>query len=342
MDKKKGFTLIELLAVLVILAIILVIAMPTLVRVINKTEKKGVERSLDGYARAVESAAESYLAKNPSKSKPTKLSMLDIENDGVSVECDDEFEWNENGSIRLYDCKVSDDEEGDYYTYSDGKMESSGNSVVYNKGTKINYNGMDFYVLKKSPKSQEYVTLFSYYPIRYNDVSSSLSSADVPRDSYYQSGDWIYASYSYGPNCVSGGNLSSDCRSMYELSNVKTIVDIWAKVKLKDEDLVKVNNYKTRLISVDDLISNYSYKSTSGGCDTCNSYYIIDTSSKNYVEIPSWLRNYSTWTMSQFEESNELVYYLEYSQIYSTRVYYENTIRPVINVKKSVLQEGVK
>ena len=52
--KKKGFTLIELLAVIVILAIIALIATPTILGVIEKAKKGAAESSALGYIDAVE------------------------------------------------------------------------------------------------------------------------------------------------------------------------------------------------------------------------------------------------------------------------------------------------
>ena len=52
--KKKGFTLIELLAVIVILAIIALIATPTILGVIEKARKGAAKSSALGYIDAVE------------------------------------------------------------------------------------------------------------------------------------------------------------------------------------------------------------------------------------------------------------------------------------------------
>ena len=51
---KKGFTLIELLAVIVILAIIALIAYPTITGIVEKTKMGGAEQSANGFIHAVE------------------------------------------------------------------------------------------------------------------------------------------------------------------------------------------------------------------------------------------------------------------------------------------------
>ena len=53
---KKGFTLIELLAVIVILAIISLIAVPILINIINDSKKESLQRSIDLYMDTVEQA----------------------------------------------------------------------------------------------------------------------------------------------------------------------------------------------------------------------------------------------------------------------------------------------
>ena len=52
--KRKGFTLIELLAVIIVLAIIALIVTPIVTKTIENAKKGSVERSSEGYIRAVE------------------------------------------------------------------------------------------------------------------------------------------------------------------------------------------------------------------------------------------------------------------------------------------------
>jgi prepilin-type N-terminal cleavage/methylation domain-containing protein len=54
MKRRKGFTLIELLAVIVILAIIALIATPTILGVIERAKKGSYEQSANGYVDAIE------------------------------------------------------------------------------------------------------------------------------------------------------------------------------------------------------------------------------------------------------------------------------------------------
>lgn len=59
-ENRQGFTLIELLAVLVVLAILALISVPIVLNIINQSRQKARLRSMEGYAKAVESAVYIY------------------------------------------------------------------------------------------------------------------------------------------------------------------------------------------------------------------------------------------------------------------------------------------
>ena len=107
--KNKGFTLIELLAVIVILAIITLIAVPIILNIIGDTKKQSDERSIDLYGDAIKNAVADYSLKNPSDDEVT---FEDIEEDyikyeGSKVECST-HEIYSDGNIWLKDCTVND------------------------------------------------------------------------------------------------------------------------------------------------------------------------------------------------------------------------------------------
>lgn len=56
MKREKGFTLLELLAVILVIAIIVLIAMPIILNVIEDARKQASLRSAEGYLDAVEKA----------------------------------------------------------------------------------------------------------------------------------------------------------------------------------------------------------------------------------------------------------------------------------------------
>ena len=72
--KKKGFTLVELLAIIVILGIIMSIATPIIIKIINDSKKETYKLSMSGYVRAVEE----QIAVNKAKGKITKNGNYNI------------------------------------------------------------------------------------------------------------------------------------------------------------------------------------------------------------------------------------------------------------------------
>ena len=72
--KKKGFTLVELLAIIVILGIIMSIATPIIIKIINDSKKETYKLSMSGYVKAVEE----QISVNKAKGKITKNGNYNI------------------------------------------------------------------------------------------------------------------------------------------------------------------------------------------------------------------------------------------------------------------------
>ena len=77
MKNNKGFTLVELLATLVVLGIIMAIAVPNVVSVVQKNRQKNLIE--DG--KKMISLAQYYVSKNNPPSGPLKLSVIDLSED---------------------------------------------------------------------------------------------------------------------------------------------------------------------------------------------------------------------------------------------------------------------
>ena len=74
MKSNKGFTLIELLAVIVILAIIALIATPTILGVIETARKGSAEQSALGYIDAVEKQVAIDMLEDDDSKRVVKIS----------------------------------------------------------------------------------------------------------------------------------------------------------------------------------------------------------------------------------------------------------------------------
>lgn len=110
-ENKKGFTLIELLAVLVVLAILALIAVPIVLNIINQSREKARLRSVEGFAKAVESAVYVYHMDNPNTASVTLTPVLDANNNQTG-------QWTINGNsnysvdysgTKVYNCILSMD-----------------------------------------------------------------------------------------------------------------------------------------------------------------------------------------------------------------------------------------
>ena len=77
MKNNKGFTLVELLATLVVLGIIMAIAVPNVVSVVQKNRQKNLIE--DG--KKMISLAQYYVAKNPSATGNLTLEKIDLSED---------------------------------------------------------------------------------------------------------------------------------------------------------------------------------------------------------------------------------------------------------------------
>lgn len=113
--KNKGFTLVELLAVIVILAIISLIAVPIVLNLINDSRQKSLERSIDLYASAVNTAITSYQVNNGGDYPQSFEDLKDTIDYKGEVSCTMSVLY-EDGTFYLANCYVNN-ELVENYTY---------------------------------------------------------------------------------------------------------------------------------------------------------------------------------------------------------------------------------
>ncbi len=114
---KKGFTLVELLAVIVILAIIALIATPIIMNVVDNARLEAAKRSVEGYAKALES---SYYIKLMA-GEDVDINSVTADYSGAQVtNCTATVEENDN-KVKLTGCKVSSYKKDKTFNYEDGK-----------------------------------------------------------------------------------------------------------------------------------------------------------------------------------------------------------------------------
>ena len=193
-----------------------------------------------------------------------------------------------------------------------------GTETDYNIGDEVEYKGIKFYVFEASNSSKNYVVLLKADPLTNKQIS--LYSGIIQNN-----GVPFYS------ECTEDNN--SNCTTDYEKSNVKQIVDAWAKENFTDEDLIEINKYKVRLLSVSDLINNLGYVSRN---IITNEYLLSYTEETPKLVYSS---GETFWTMSNYEDSNTKVeVYNKY--VNPNEVYNETKVRPVINLYKCSIEGG--
>jgi type IV pilus assembly protein PilA len=108
---KKGFTLVELLAVIVILAVILTIAVPNVMKIVEKTRKDAFESTaamMISSAKTQAAAYNDYLP-NSGECSVIKIDLLELENidkdpDGGDYDLDNSYVAiaNDDGTYKYY------------------------------------------------------------------------------------------------------------------------------------------------------------------------------------------------------------------------------------------------
>ena len=207
--------------------------------------------------------------------------------------------------------------------YVQNFKDSNGEQIIpfesYNIGDKITFAGSDWYVIEDSSSSQDYVVLLKEMTLTATEIGSDYSTA------YYWS-ETCHGTYTYG-NVTYSSTDSSGCseHNDYAGSKIKEVVDNYMIIYLDESKLKEVDNYKIRLITIDDLINNLDC--TSNSCSTS--------------PYSSWIYNKSVgryWTMTPNNVSR--AYYvhsnggLSYYGVSNPTI----KVRPVINLYKSAIE----
>ena len=201
---KNAFTLIELLAVIIIMAIISLIAIPIILDVINNSKTASQKESIDLYGKAVEHALSSYLLEHDEDEERKEIIHFNdikkyIKYKGNKVECGIHKIYNDN-KIFLSSCKVDnqliDYEYGNKKNFAcemkeeyDSENVTLGDKYICSVNDATKY---DFYVLSVDDK----VSLIMDKNICKDGTTNYTSSNNYCKYTWRQySGDFNY----YGP-----------------------------------------------------------------------------------------------------------------------------------------------
>ena len=242
---------------------------------------------------------------------------------------------------------------------------------VYLVGDKISYKGERYYVIEKSDDSKDYIVLLKMWPLSKTEIENNGMDENNMNRINVLSGDYCYRAGTAGDrngygiinwtsstNCYQGGAYNncdqygncnwndysdiSGCPTSYDGSDIKVIVDNWAKNALDADDLKRVDGYKVRLLSIKDALGGLRYSEEASGYSSTSIYF---QSSKT----PRWAKgtDYNTWMMDIDEDRKASVLMMDWGGISSRNMWHVNswdggTVRPVINLKKEVLQTNTQ
>ena len=332
MKNKKGFTLIELLAVIVILGILMLIAIPAVTRYIEDSKKetfiKEVNSLVDTVRYGITSGDPKYSMGNEI-TKTYTLKDIKLEKGKNTIK---------NGIVvvnikdNTYEVKVTDEENNYCIARTEISKLTKDNIVScdslkeieyhISKGEyenqKISYKGVNWYVLEDSSKADNFVALIK---------ETVLTSEEL--------GDYAYSD---GYNTV---QFSSDKYSDYSTSNVKKAIEAYAKAKgiinsLEPDE----NGYKIRLLTKEELEENLGWKSGLGTYANTTGNSVPKWVYSSYGEDENKVMGY--WTMSvKFASFENMAWRVNFSSHSGTAVlnHYLYGVRPVINLSKSAISK---
>lgn len=216
----------------------------------------------------------------------------------------------------------------------------------YRIGDEVVYNRMKFYVIKKSSSEENYVVLLKKKPLTVNEVNNyggvgtdnnyinkytQASSKKAANNSGY-GGAVFYTSEECG--YVNNRWNINDCKSDYNSSDVKHIVDSWGSKKFDANDLVTDSTgYTVRLLTVDELKNNLGY-SNNNSPTTNTPTWVYDFQFFFYY----WIMDARTILMMDGSLRNEPIYGYDFSGSGTSEF---GIIRPVVTIKKLSLNKVI-
>ena len=224
------------------------------------------------------------------------------------------------------------------------KVKVDDNSVTINNEVYYIVKDNDTYLtlLKGTPLTVDEIDKYGEVNTANNHVNKYASYDPGKAHFLFHNGEISYGGMSYydSPTCgyPKEGNYSVyiGCTTDYDKSNVKYVIDAWAKDKFNDDELATdFLGYQVRLITLEETI-NLGYTEDEG-----NGIYIKNN------ETPEWTYNIydsstSYWTMTASSCSSDSIWTINHlgKILPCGGVSNEDVlVRPVINIYKSVIQK---
>ena len=342
--KKKGFTLIELLAVIVILAIIALIATPTILGVIEKARKGASEQSALGYIDAVEKQVAINQVKNENliNDGTYNVPMTDITVKGEAptkgwLKIEKGMVTNYSFVIGKYVVtKGSEIVKGDEPTKSDEEVTKT--YSVYSNGTTIYYNPETNSKCNESDAVSTTGTktgCMKWYT--FNDEGENTSTVNMILD--------------HNTTATVAYNSTESNSEMKEVATALTAdISTWN------------NGLNARLITADEIAKitgNTNFNSLTSARDD---WFYLDSNSHTQVATSqdkskyAWLFDYTNgctsygcnvadsstlgyWTSTPTADSDSYVWYIRRDGFLTNYNAYSTSlgVRPVITISKDII-----
>ena len=177
----------------------------------------------------------------------------------------------------------------------------------YKIGDKVTYNDIEFYVIKDSDNKEDSVTMLKAEPLSYEEIQKYTEGIDVQITN--QNGD---------------GGMQYHLSSVeYSQSYIKLVVDAWKAEKVPEA-------IEVRLLTYDDLTDDLGYEKLNKG----TAFPSSNGDTPNFV-----VNGKKYWTMSQYGDEANYVWYVDGSGSFTSRRITDNyiTVRPVITLSKTAL-----
>ncbi len=360
MKKNKGFTLIELLTVIAILAIILLIAAPTILGVLDKAKKNNFKNQVLLYVEglkqqvALTSLNQADMSITlPDVGSSTLVNIQDIPMDtSTSLKGSIRIE-NDNGSYKYYLVGVSND---DYKVKGEVEAKSLGiNDIVKNDGsvtpevpTVKSYNigesvtlkdNTVWYVIETSDSSKDTVTLFASSNMKSDGTGFTMDEIEY-KIAFDEANVRTTENNSYCTDPTNGCNMyAANGTTVTEDSTIKKFMDGSVKDYINNSLTTNggININSIRLITNQEICNIINVSDSSNNCNPSPTSAMIlqDT----YTNVPEWLYSTAYWTMTPYSLNSTNEYVINASSGFGPRVVKGGNFsfgsRPVIVTNKS-------
>lgn len=219
------------------------------------------------------------------------------------------------------------------------------NIKAYNTGDMVTYKDNKYYVVSAD---NEKVTLLKFKSLKTEEVNlygeghvnaySKINRGSATSGLYYEREAVDYAGYGkiafyQDDMCkIYEEQVSESCNNEYANSDIKYVIDEWAKNNVDSEDLVTDSTgYSVRLLTVDELVNSFGFEYRNLNDSASVMTYVKSSNT------PIWLYSISYWLMTMADNNTDIYCMTSDGVLEKTISYLPELVRPVITLSKQSL-----